>query len=543
MDFMEKRFEGVNALVGLTMSVYEKCGIGGIIDAAIGNDGKNRILPIRSVVKMIVGGMMLPFDRIPLYRFDLMYASAPVDLLFGEGLTPQSLNARSISRALDVLSGYDMADILWKCSSSCNETYGFDSDIYHVDASNFAVYALTEDTSNDDFPKAMYGGNSKIGRNDLRQYDAMTVTDGNRILRYIRTYSGNTSDVVMDRNVIDFLRNNVDPKISTVVADCKLVTSDIINDLNAMGMGFVSKCPANFSDTVRSDIVRSVGHSFFERSSLGDGYGVYDTDADTVCGRLRFIAYRTPHDREDGMEFLREDGERRLFKALSVFSTREFLCRDDAEKAFNDALARIKDVAYVVSHRIVENERVKKRRSRGRPRKDDLPPEKETYWTVEIDWTFDRGLAEELLDRDEMQVIVTNIPRTANDTDNIRSGADADTVVRLYLDEYKAEHTYRLLKSGLGMDKVYLHKGNRVAAMMFIAGIAGLLSSTMDAVLRRGNVDSTTYQMGFEFADTTVRLKRQTGYAYIDGHEGIGAAIEEYCRMLDIDPDSMIGLR
>lgn len=542
MDFNEKQYVGINALVGLTLAEYEKCGIGSIIDAAVGDKGKNRTLPIRSVVKMIAGAMMTPFDRIPLYRFDKMYGSAPVDLLFGEGLTPQSLNARSISRALDIISALDMSDILWRCALSCNAAYGLSSDTYHVDATNFSVYALTEDTTEDDFPKAMFGGNSKTGRNDLRQYNAMSVTDSNRVLRYLRAYSGNTSDVTMDRDAIDFLRHNIDPKVSTVVADCKIVTQDMIRDLIGMGMGFISKCPANFSDSVRDSIIDSVGNSFLDKSSLGDGYGVYDTDADTVCGRLRFIAYKTPHDREDGIRFLTEDGERRLIRAFSRFRTKEFECFADADRAFCDALSELKDTAYQVSCEIHENERTERRPHRGRPSKDSEPPKTVRFWKVSVSWEFDLKKAESMIADNDIQIIVTNIPRGTDGNGNLRDGASADTVVRTYLDEYKAEHTFRLLKSGIGMDKVFLHKGNRVAAMIFIAGIAGVLSSTMDAVLRRGNADTTTHLMKLDLADTTVRLKRQTGYTYIDGHEGAGAEIQEYCCILDIDPDSMIGI-
>ena len=83
---------------------------------------------------------------------------------------------------------------------------------------------------------------------------------------------------------------------------------------------------------------------------------------------------------------------------------------------------------------------------------------------------------------EEIQVLVTNLPRANEDAGNIRFGATADTVVRTYLDEYKPEHVFRLLKSGIGMDKVYLHRGSRVAAMFFIAGVAGTLLSVMDEI-------------------------------------------------------------
>ena len=143
---------------------------------------------------------------------------------------------------------------------------------------------------------------------------------------------------------------------------------------------------------------------------------------------------------------------------------------------------------------------------------------------------------------EEIQVLVTNLPRANEDAGNIRFGATADTVVRTYLDEYKPEHVFRLLKSGIGMDKVYLHRGSRVAAMFFIAGVAGTLLSVMDEMLRRGNADMTTYRMRLGLHDTTVRVKRSNGYTYIDGHPGAGAEIESYCRIFGMERELMLGM-
>lgn len=84
-----------------------------------------------------------------------------------------------------------------------------------------------------------------------------------------------------------------------------------------------------------------------------------------------------------------------------------------------------------------------------------------------------RDDAEVVAEGEEIQVLVTNLLCANEDAGNIRFGATADTVVRTYLDEYKPEHVFRLLKSGIGMDKVYLHRGSRVVAMFFIAGVAG----------------------------------------------------------------------
>lgn len=543
MDFREKTYEGVGALSALTMAVFERCGLRDVIAEALGPAGAGRDLPVPSVVKMAVGAMTAPFDRIALSRFGEFYASAPVDMLFGEGLTKDSLNGTSVARALDVLYGAaDLEELSWRCSERCCEVYGLSSDIYHLDATNVPVYAVVEYLPDGGAPSAQFGGNSKTNRNDLRQYDAMAVADGNRVLRYLRTYSGNTGDAEMDADALEFLRTHIDTERSVCVADCKIVSKALVEGMCAMGLGFVSRCPEGFSEKVRETIVRSVGSSYLEESSLGEGYGTYDTDADTVCGPLRFIAYRTPKDREREVAYYREQGERLLSRAFSKPLRTEYHCREDAEAAAEAAAASVGDMGYRVRYAVSEGGRPVRRASRGRPPKGSPPPETETFWTLEVSWEFDEAAASALAEGEEIQVLVTNLPRANEDAGNIRFGATADTVVRTYLDEYKPEHVFRLLKSGIGMDKVYLHRGSRVAAMFFIAGVAGTLLSVMDEMLRRGNADMTTYRMRLGLHDTTVRVKRTTGYTYIDGHPGAGAEIESYCRIFGLEPELMLGM-
>lgn len=490
---------------------------------------------------MIVGSMALQSGRVALYRFKELYATAPIDMLFGKGVELDSLNARSITRALDILFNVDLEKLSWECAERCCETYGLSTSIYHMDATNVSVYAILEDASETDAPVARFGGNSKINRNDLRQYNAMGITDGNRVLRYLKAYSGNTSDVIMDAEALNFLLERVDPKTSVCIADCKLVTKDLVSLLCSSGIGFISKCPSGFSDKVRDEIIYSIESSYFDDSNLGDGYGTYDTDADTVCGKLRFIGFKTPKDKKHQLQYYRTRGEELLTKAFAKVRRAKYGCSGDASMAAEAAIASVGDMGYKVQYSVLEMERPLKRKGRGRPSKDAPPQPKEKYWVVEASWEFDEEVASELAVDDEIQVIVTNISRSPNDTGNIRFGANPDTVVRSYLDEYKAEHIFRLLKSGIGMDKVYLHKGSRVAAMFFIAGIAGTLLSVMDEMLRRGNAGTTTNMMKLSLLDTTVRIKRSTGYKYIDGHSGSGAEIEKYCQILDLDPELLLG--
>lgn len=541
MDFGEKRYEGVNALSGPAFAVYETCRVDEIIKEAA---GRGNPFP-EPAIKAAVGGMMLPFGRIPFGRYRELYAGAPLDPVFGESVDITSLNGMAFARALDSLYETDMPSLVWKIADRCCGHYGLSSDVIHMDATNVSVYAIGENTCAEGI-SAGYGGNSKTNRNDLPRYDAMIMADGNRVLRYMRAYDGNTSDYAMNRDAVAFLKENADPKVSTVVGDSKIASREPVSSLIGSGFAFVTKCPENFSDKVREDIVYSVKHGYMDGSALGDGYGTYDTRADTVCGNLRFVGYRTPKNRSKSIAYYREHGERQIAKKILPLARKEFFCRDDALASFAQAVSGLKDNAYRISASAEEIKIPPKRKKRGRPPKNETE-EYGSGWVLNIEYGFDEAEADRLAEENDIRVPVTDIPLADSNGEghgsNIRGGAAADEIVRLYPDEYKPEHCYRILKSGMGMDRVHLHKGNRVAAMFCLCAIGGVVSSVMDEVLRRGNSEHTTYRLKLRLGGTTVRVKRRNGcpdYTFIDGPEGIGSGTEKLCGMLNVDPELMI---
>ncbi len=110
-------------------------------------------------------------------------------------------------------------------------------------------------------------------------------------------HDGTVSDSEMDRDTVTFLADHVDAKLSTLVADSKIVNGPLILLLVEKEFGFVSKCPKSFGDNVRTDIEYSIMSSQMEPSSNCDGWEVYDCDAVVDGIPLRFVAYRTAEGR------------------------------------------------------------------------------------------------------------------------------------------------------------------------------------------------------------------------------------------------------
>ncbi|MDO5862493.1 MAG: DUF4277 domain-containing protein, partial [Thermoplasmata archaeon] len=89
-------YTGLRAMPTLAMAVLEQSGICARIDSLVKPD-EQRILTPGTAVKLMVGGLYFGMGRRPLYKFDRLYAAAPLDKLCGKPVEPSNLNARAFS--------------------------------------------------------------------------------------------------------------------------------------------------------------------------------------------------------------------------------------------------------------------------------------------------------------------------------------------------------------------------------------------------------------------------------------------------------------
>ena len=92
-----------------------------------------------------------------------------------------------------------------------------------------------------------------------------------------------------------------------------------------------------------------------------------------------------------------------------------------------------------------------KRQKRGRPKKDEPPPEDIIRYRVEADWTFDEELAKRMAEDYNIRVIVTSLPRAkpegGDDTkDTVNGdpfeGAMMRDVMSIYLGQWRVERIF-----------------------------------------------------------------------------------------------------
>lgn len=90
-----------------------------------------------------------------------------------------------------------------------------------------------------------------------------------------------------------------------------------------------------------------------------------------------------------------------------------------------------------------------------------------------------------------MSVLVTNLP--FGDGSDILESATTDDVISAYLGEYKVEHTFRLMMSGLNLGRMYIHSPARQDAVVFLTSINAMIRLIADNVLDPGPNTEDSY--------------------------------------------------
>ena len=531
-------YEGLGSVSAMAMAMFEQTGLRELIDSRFGNDPRVKLTP-GNAVKALIGDMMGSRGRSALYNVSNPFVSAPVDLLFGSKVDVAALGGRAFSRNLDRLFDKDLPGLSYECYLRLCGFYGLSSNVFNVDSTNFTVYSLEAEADRDGAAVPGRCGHAKDGHNDRLVYSLLSMTDGNGVVCYERPYDGSTSDQEMDRGAIEFLSEKIDPSSTTLIADCKIATGPLVDLMCDKGFGFISKCPENFGRKIRQDIVDSVSVGLMDPSEVREGWMLYDTDAEVDGRTLRFVAYRTPDDIEAGVEFHRVQDLKEAESLFRRFGSRTFNCDIDARRAVDEALKGIADNAYDVVWKVEPVEICLGYGHRGRPRKGETPMTR-TEYRVDVELVFDEERAVALSRDRGVRVLVTNIPRSMEDRDNIRYGAMADTVLKAYLGQYRIEHAFRLEKSGMEMSRVYIHRPSRENAMMFVISLATMMSDVIAHVLKSKGIGMTAEAMVERFVTLMLRYDRETDSEYLEGNQRLADEYLDCIEALGLDADRLI---
>ena len=529
-------YVGLPAAMAVAMAFMEATGIRAEIDSACRFDPSRRNLTPGMAVKAMVAPTFNIRNKDPLYLVEKAYRTAPVERIFGRaGLTWENLNDDALGRALDTLAEIDVKGLFHRISELCVKRFGFESHVYHMDCTNWSFYGIAREAG-DGIAVPTYTGHPKDSRRDLLHYTMQVLTDSNRIIRAMMPADGNTSDSKLDYDMLSFIKSRFSKdEISemTVVADSKLVTWKNVKLMLDESIGFVSRCPKSFGKKAQQrvkDLVRSKG------LWKGEGTEVADVDLDCRFGKttvnLRFMAVR----REDNVGAEMTRMRERFESVRSKYAPLEKGCATE----YGGAVASFESVKCSIPEYITVTPEIFPVFS------SDLVKTPATNWGVRANVEFDEELAKRMAEDEGTFVLVTNLPRSDKDADNARDGVTAEGVRRLYDEEYVVEHSFRFMKSGLGIDSVYLQTPERENAMMFVLSVATLVCNISDELFRRRGMELdgrplTMHALAYELQGSIVTLSE--GTLSVMQPDSVSHDLFHYPDVLGINPQLLLGCR
>ena len=537
------QYEGIPAPSAIGMALFESSGMRKLIDERCNFDPARRILSPGMVVKALIGPAFNIRNKYPLYLVNKFYSSAPTDRLFGPYVQKDDLYDNALGRGLDSLFGADLAGLFKDCSDLICTKFGFRSYVFHADGTDISFYGVEPEDTGDGAAVPRHNGHPKDLRTELLQYELQIMTDSNRIIRYMKPYSGNVGDPIMDGETLDFIGTHFSEEERariTVVADCKLVTTGNLKRMEDLGLGFVSKCPETFVDHGHRHAVEAANSGLMHPCSKDPGLRMSDFDLDIDYGgeshRLRFVAFRREDEVRRRIEGIRADTKAVRKMGYVFLEKRKYRTEYDAIQDFK-RIREDPDNPYRAKYRAVRRKEEIRLVGGDSHKKDWNPPKQyREWWELEIDYVFSEEKARAIAERESTVVLVTNLPRSCSDRGSYREGVTDERVLDIYNQEYKVEQSFRLMKSGIGMNSIYLQTPSRENAMMFVICIAVLLSNIADAIFRRAEArldgrQLTMYHLAHETQTWIVAYSRSENVLNVMGQDdaGTGSSNSRIC--------------
>ena len=543
----ERTYEGVHAIPALIMGMMEASGVRKLIDNSCLEMGRSchDLSPGMAAKAMV--GTMVERGKLPLYRVRDYYSTAPADLLFGCGVDSRSLSDTVLAERLDTIFRLDTRKVLLESYRLLATAYGLSSDRFFMDATNYTMFGrrylerqleydlglLEDGIEPKESPIPAYGGNAKDGRNDLVQLCLSHIVDRNGIPISSQSYDGNTSDIRMNEDMLEFIAKEMDLRKSILMADSKLCVMDILGRMVSSGYQFVTKVPASFDNKVREDVIRSVLSGEMDRSAERPGRMRYETSHAIDGHPVRLIAYVLPHARQDSLEYIRTRGLERFRKAMKTLGFRTFFCADDAMDAFRMAMESSEVPCFEAKAEVYVDKATAARKKDGK-----------RYRLRISDVGVDESRLEAAAVEHAAQVLITNLPFSPEHSDEPRLKASADDVIDLYLEQYKAEAGFRMMKSGMGICDVYIHTPSRITAVAFVVSLATMLCTVANKVLRdtkpKGERRATVKALADIHMNALVWYDRRKDRMSVTGVPGDTSRIFALAERLRVPPEKLL---
>lgn len=424
-------------------------------------------------------------DRKALYRMEEWYAKQDIELLLGPGITAKDLNDDALSRALDHFYKMDF-DTLYSQVSLSGRNLLQDPDAFrslHVDTTSLSLYGKYDKQEEEEALRITYGF-SKDHRPDLKQIQfGLVCSEGLPV--YGDVHDGNTNDGKWNLSILPKLKKLVEHETLQdlpLVGDSAFVTTENLNEVNRLGLSFLSRLPERYA------LAERLKNRAVRRPKAWEDAGRLSDDSQAATYRIqsmneklngrtyRFLVVQSSAlDKRKEKTMQRElDREKKaLEKAIREEEKKEYTCKPDAHQARLNWLEKHPTVFSIKVETVAET--VLKRR-RGRPRKEEDPSPVNVYRNRFTLLAPDESIIQERRNRAGSFVLITNLLDPEHHS-NIE-------LLKGYKEQYRVEQRFRFLKSPYFVGPMYFQRPQRVQAFSWVMLLALLVYSYLQQSVR-----------------------------------------------------------
>jgi transposase len=461
--------------LGLVAGMCREIGLSELIDELLPDKQDTQIVSTgKALEAMILNG--LGFVNKRLYLIPKFFEDKPIELLLGEGLSPEHFNDDRLGRALDELYEVGVTVLFTKISQRVLEVLDYKPAQCHLDTTSMSVHGQYNSTAGgDEAVLHITQGFSKDHRPDLPQVTLQLICDHlSGIPLRMQALDGNSNDSESFREAVRLFAEQLHAEdgVRTLVADSKLYSQATLKVLKNSKLNWVCRVPATLEAT--QFVLKDVKKEDLEKLNI-EGYSscVYTHDYGEVG--QHWVVYHSESAAEREAKTLNRNVEKELEavrKSLKKLEAQQFHCKKDALEAFDKWTRQWK--WHTATKPVVQKVKVYDRK--GRPSREDRPS---SYFVLQSSLLIpNQHLYEDELFRKSLFIIATN--------QEIDTLEQQEALLNTYKAQHNVERGFRFIKDpSIVASSFFVQKPERVEALLFVMTSCLLVYAALEHRIRK----------------------------------------------------------
>ena len=414
----------------------------------------------------------------------------------------EALNDDRVGRSTEALCNALDSNLILDLVAYVVQEFGVSLTELHNDSTTVTFagdypHAQVEQTINGRTIPAITWGHNKDHRPDFKQLlYILTVSDDGGIPVYFQTASGNVTDDQTHQATWKILAELVKSPDFVYVADCKLATTENMNEIARQGGSFITVLPATrkedtlFRQQLRerpeSITWREIDRAVHEDGSLRELFHVYADEQLSKEG-YRLLWFRS-HSKEESDAATRARRMQRTIRALMDLRVRlnsprtRYRKQDKVSSAVDEILDAHGARDFLRVHIEAREQETFRQQTRGRPT-SKTKYTRQVQMRFDVSWEIDTQQLERAVAGDGVFPLITNL-----------RDWEALDVLQAYKRQPIIEKRFSQFKTDFRVAPVFLKSVTRIVGLLTVYFFALLVQSLLERELRNAmaeqNLDS-----------------------------------------------------